>query len=136
MYISITVSGDFEKPQWAPHICSSVYVYYIIFIFYSFVILEPCYTKITTAQNEWCKDWAEFDEYKNICDGSIADCVSKGKQKCWSDPNCFGITYPYTDNSWLNGKKGVATCQSTEIISKSGEGWNMFMKCNSGRYFQ
>ena len=105
-------------------------------IFYAFVILEPCYTKITTAKNEWCKDWAEFDEYKNICDGSIADCVSKGKQKCWSDPNCFGITYPYTDNSWLNGKKGVATCQSTEIISKSGEGWNMFMKCNSGRYFQ
>ena len=100
--------------------------------FYSLANLDPCYTTTTPAKNKWCKDWAEIDQYLNICDGSIADCVSKGKEKCWSDTNCFGITFPFTDNSWINGKKGVAICQSMELISKSVGGWNMFMKCNSG----
>ena len=60
--------------------------------------------------------------------------MAKGKEKCWTDDNCFGITYPGTGNSWLSGKKGVAICRSMELTMKTEKDWNVFLKCNSGMY--
>ena len=80
-----------------------------------------------------CKDRIELDGYKNICDGSTYDCVSKGKHLCSSDPTCFGITYPLELN-WLQNKKGVAICTSQTIVAKPEKDWNVYLKCDEGKF--
>ena len=59
--------------------------------------------------------------------------MSKGKELCASDPNCFGITYPYEDGSplqanWLQNN-GIAVCNSRSLVDRPEKDWNMHMKC-------
>ena len=46
------------------------------------------------------------------------------------DPSCYGITWPYSDDSWLKEKKGVAVCASKDLEERKEKDWNVItMKC-------
>ena len=96
-------------------------------------ISGQCFEEILAHEGKWCGDWIELDRYMNICDGSTYDCVSKGKHLCSSDPTCFGITYPLELN-WLQNKKGVAICTSQTIVAKPEKDWNVYLKCDEGKF--
>ena len=73
--------------------------------------------------------------YRGICDGTRNDCVNKGRIKCDTDPNCFGITFPYRDGdsrqtAWFSAKRGVAVCKSQVLVQKPEKDWNVFQKCS------
>ena len=92
-----------------------------------------CFTKINPQRLKICEDARLENDYLNICDGSRNHCEAKGKEICWADGGCYGITYPYKDmNNWLNSYKGVAVCKNQEITSDpEQQGWNIFMRCNA-----
>ena len=77
---------------------------------------------------KWCN--AHYDK-QNICDGTINDCVLKGKGICWADPNCYGIMY---NSGWTSGLKGVKICTNSTLEEKPSNDWGVFMKCDSGMY--
>merc|ERR1712126_368959 len=54
-----------------------------------------CFNKIDPLDGKWCQYWHEPSNYRGICDGTRNDCINKGRLKCDTDPNCFGITFPY-----------------------------------------
>ena len=93
-----------------------------------------CFNKIVPNDGKWCESQIEYSNYHNICDGTRDDCVSKGKQQCSSDPDCYGITFPYRDGdprqaNWFLMKKGVRLCKSGSLIEKPEKDWTMHMKC-------
>ena len=94
--------------------------------------LGICYTKITPQEGKWCKNKIEHNEYKNICNGSVADCVAKGKEKCWSDDNCFGITYPGTGTGrgaiWVGALGAQAPPKFRATMPKLYLKWG-FIRC-------
>jgi hypothetical protein len=81
--------------------------------------------EITT---EWCVDNGDLPAYMNICDGSKEDCVAKGKAKCLTDNDCYGIMY--NGASWGPHFKGVKVCTSRKLAQKGD--WKTFLKCSSG----
>merc|ERR1719278_330426 len=51
----------------------------------------------------------------NLCDGTKYDCVSRGKDFCYDDPNCKGIMY---HSGWASALKGVKICNSVRANHK------------------
>ena len=76
-----------------------------------------------------CANFDESEEYKDICDGSMRDCVVKGQEKCQQDEDCFGITWQ--DDDWIRERKGVGVCKSKKLIPKLSNDWNVVIKCAS-----
>merc|ERR1711881_521945 len=74
----------------------------------------------------WCDDNSDcngdYKDYKGICNGSKTDCVAKGKEKCLSDPSCFGIMYHA-------GAKALKVCTSKRLVVKPERDWDVYMKC-------
>ena len=68
----------------------------------------------------------------NICDGSKNDCVWKGKEKCYFDPNCHGIMY--NGASWGPAHKGVKVCTSKALIDKPEKDWSVYLKYDEGNF--
>ena len=91
-------------------------------------ICSDCFTYYSRNSGVWCKDYHEYSYYRNICDGTIDDCVEKGKAMCALDLTCHGITWQHDDDSWLKLKYGVAICKSKDLVAFDGH-WNMYMKC-------
>merc|ERR1719232_1421612 len=94
-----------------------------------------CFNKIEPLDGKWCQSRDEPSNYQNICDGTRTDCVSKGRMKCDTDPNCLGITFPYRDDdsrqdAWFSDKKGVAVCKSKILLNKPEKDWNVYQKCS------
>ena len=76
----------------------------------------------------WCDDNSDcngdYKDYKGICNGSKTDCVAKGKEKCLSDPSCFGIMYHA-------GAKALKVCTSKRLVVKPERDWDVYMKCGN-----
>ena len=80
-------------------------------------LTDPVYEdKITT---QWCVDRDSIN-YKNICDGSVEDCIAKGKAKCSADDSCYGIMF--------NKNNGVIACRSTKLETNFAQDWQTFFK--------
>ena len=39
------------------------------------------------------------------------------------------------DGSWLQGKRGVAICTSQTIVTKPENDWNVYLKCDEGKFW-
>ena len=90
---------------------------------------SACYQEeISPHKGKYCKDHYDHNE-NNICDGTKNDCVSKGKEICWSDPNCYGIMYHSSKTT------GLKLCTSRTLQEKPEKDWSVFMKCDSGMYY-
>ena len=55
--------------------------------------------------------------------------------KCDTDPNCFGITFPYRDDdssqgAWFRAKRGVAVCKNKILLNKPEKDWSVYQKCS------
>ena len=55
--------------------------------------------------------------------------------KCDTDPNCFGITFPYRDDdsrqdAWFSAKRGVAVCKNKILLNKPEKDWSVYQKCS------
>ena len=95
-----------------------------------YLYISGCYQEeIAPHVGKYCKD--NYDN-QNICDGTKNDCVSKGKEICWLDLNCYGIMY---NSAWSSGKKGVKMCTSSTLQEKPQKDWSVFMKCDSGMHY-
>lgn len=83
----------------------------------------------TEQTNFWCTEKDDYS-YQDICDGSQEDCVLKGKQKCFTDPECYGIMY---DEEWSVGNNGVAICKA-KTLEKSPANWKTYLKQDKCKY--
>ena len=89
----------------------------------SYLDNSGCYQdEIAPQVGKYCKD--HYDK-ANICNGTKDDCVLKGKEICWADPNCYGIMY---DSAW--GLNGVKICTSWTLKENPGKDWSVFMRCS------
>jgi len=90
-----------------------------------------CFNKIEPLDGKWC---GADESYRDICDGTRTDCVSKGRMKCDTDSNCFGIAFPYRDddsrqNDWFSANRGVIVCKSKNLLNRPAKDWNVYQKC-------
>ena len=69
----------------------------------------------------WCNSNKDMP---NKCDGTEADCVSKGKAWCSATPSCKGIAY---NSRWAARNKGWKVCKSNWQTPKT-DGWVTYLK--------
>ena len=70
---------------------------------------------------DWCTQ--NSDDWRNICDGSLADCWMKGMEKCADEALCYGVM---VNPGWTAAYKGVQWCKSSELSAKGD--WVVRMK--------
>ena len=80
-----------------------------------------CYKKASPLwgakiKTEKCID-ADTTDLDNICDGTEADCVEKGKEQCLLMSNCYAIMY---NEAHLQSNKGVKACSSLALEREIG----------------
>ena len=92
---------------------------------HTYLYISGCYQEeIDPLEGKYCE---EQYSNNNICDGTKNDCVLKGKEICWSDPNCYGIMYH--SGWWTSSYKGVKICTSSTLEEKPEKDWSVFLKC-------
>ena len=94
---------------------------------------DLCYKEeITPQEGKFCTN---KETLRNICDGSKTDCVSKGKEKCHSDPNCHGVMYVGPVSAWwAQDFKGVKVCKTKTLVAKPEKDWSVYLKCDEGKF--
>ena len=101
--------------------------FYKMTLFLDDGIFSECFTCKEPSEGFLCDQWDFKSNYFDICDGTDADCMEKGKAKCTYDPYCHGITWKFVDDS----TKGVLVCTSPDLVEASipADQMNICMKC-------
>lgn len=73
----------------------------------------------------WCSSGVVL---KNICDGTLENCVDSGKRWCDSNPSCHGIMYH--PGWWSKQMEGIMWCKSTTMSQKHD--WITYLKATPG----
>ena len=75
------------------------------------------------VRTEWC---ANNIDIMNFCDGTKADCLAKGKEKCSGDEKCFGVMFH--PGGWSRANKGIKLCTSRRMVKKDLADWLTYLK--------
>ena len=89
---------------------------------------SKCFSIIGPESGKFCTD--HEDTGSKFCDGSMENCVSKGEDYCWRDPDCFGIMY---HPKWSENHK-VKICLSSTLEQKAEKDWTVYMKCSKSKF--